>query len=170
MSEEEVESAAEVQEVPRQRLQEADVDEADSDVDKGRNKAPHGRIRWTDGMKYSLAKLASKHKGFIKSDESMEKKWDKIMDKVKLNTTVFGHCLTMTASSLRKQFDRFFAETMKEAGIADDAVNLSGLPENASEYQILMFNMGKELWEKKRSMKAAKEKQQPEETEGFAVS
>lgn len=99
-------------------------------------------FRWTDRQKEIFADQVSKYKGHLKNEETMEVKWKRINEKLVGKAEFSG--LNVTWQSLQNQYKRFSEATLKEIGISVEGANLSGLPENASNYVQYIVAMAKE--------------------------
>lgn len=109
-------------------------------------------FRWTDPLKEVLADLVNKNQGHLKTDETMETKWKRINEKLLSRSDFAG--LQISWQSLQNQYKRFLEATLKEHGISEEGANLSGLPEEASNYAKLLVAMAEEK-QKYDSMKKA---------------
>lgn len=99
-------------------------------------------FRWTDPLKEILADLVNKNQGHLKTDETMETKWKRIVEKLQTRSDFSG--LQISWQSLQNQFKRFLEATLKEYGVSEEGANLSGLPEEASNYVKLLVAMAEE--------------------------
>jgi hypothetical protein len=107
------------------------------------NTKKDGYIRWDDGMKLSLAKRACYHHAYIsttgKNALTMEQKWKKVIEDLANDPLFSGKPIGFKSwESVQTQFHRFRLEVTTAYGIDDEAVNLSGLDDEPSQYVTLM--------------------------------
>jgi hypothetical protein len=62
--------------------------------------------------------------------------------------------------ALQTQFHRFKDEVLRDVGITNEEVSLSGFPDEPNEFVTLMLNMAEEILTKKPEAKAIKEKKE----------
>ena len=82
-------------------------------------------FNWTDANKYEFAALVHKEHGHMKTEETYNVKWEKILTKLKEKSN-FSE-LKIKAPALRITFERFKDAVLKECGISEEGANLSGL-------------------------------------------
>ena len=109
-------------------------------------------FNWTEAKKYEFICLVQKESGHRKTDVSYKIKWETILTKLKAKSNFLE--LSIKAPALQNTFERFKDQVLKECGISEEGANLSGLPEEASEYVKLIVAMAEE--EFKRSIEAKK--------------
>lgn len=107
-------------------------------------------FNWTEAKKYEFACLVHKEHGHMKTDVSYKVKWENILTKLKAKPN-FSE-LSIKSPALQNTFERFKDQVLKECGISEEGANLSGLPEEASEYVKLIAAMAEE--ESKRDLAA----------------
>ena len=107
-------------------------------------------FNWTDANKYEFAALVHKEHGHMKTEETYNVKWEKILNKLKEKSN-FSE-LSIKAPALRNTFERFKDAVLKECGISEEGANLSGLKAEASAYVQLIVSMAEE--EHKRAYQA----------------
>ena len=111
---------------------------------------------WTEAKKHHFAVVVQKYEGHKKTADSMKIKWEKIHTKLLCESDFAG--LSIKQDSLKVQFDRNKTEVLESCGISEEGANLSGLPEEASEYIKLMILLAKEDHDLEHSKKVAKDK------------
>ena len=107
-------------------------------------------FNWTNTNKYKFAALVHKEHGHMKTEETYNVKWEKILTKLKEKSN-FSE-LSIKAPALRNTFERFKDAVLKECGISEEGANLSGLKAEASAYVQLIVSMAEE--EHKRAYQA----------------
>ena len=98
---------------------------------------------WTKEKKYVLAQLALKYKGYKNSDRTHAEKWEQILEKLKLK--VGFEELDIKPVPLHNHFKRMMEDVSELTGTSREGANLSGLPEEPSEYIKIMLNMYEEV-------------------------
>ena len=118
-------------------------------------------IRWTAEMKFKLAFYTSRHKAYIKSDESMAVKWKKVLDSLTKDSEFDENFKSSppTTDTLSITFKHHKDEVLKELGISEEGANLSGYEGEPSSFQLLMINMEEEIQNSSDKIKAAKLKE-----------
>jgi hypothetical protein len=101
--------------------------------------------RWSESMKHKLAVQVLRQNGYKRTGETMEKKWKTIAELLSADQEFSNSAITLEWNSLRKQFARLQEAVVKETGTDKPGVNLSGLAEKPSDFQILMLNMAEEV-------------------------
>jgi hypothetical protein len=114
-------------------------------------------FNWTEQRKHRFACIVQKYDGHKKTAETMKDKWAKILSKVESEQDMFVG-LSIKQDALKNQFDRLKQQVLKECGISEEGANLSGLPEEGSEYQNMMICLAKEDWQVENSKKDRKDK------------
>jgi hypothetical protein len=114
-------------------------------------------FNWTEPRKHRFAIIVQKYDGHKKTGETMKDKWAKILSKVESEQEMFAG-LAIKQEGLKNQFDRLKQQVLKECGISEEGANLSGLPEEGSEYQKLMICLAKEDWQIENCKKDKKDK------------
>lgn len=107
-------------------------------------------FNWTDANKYEFAVLVHKESGHMKTDETFNAKWERILAKLKEKPNFAD--LNIKFNALRNTYERFKDAVLKECGISEEGANLSGLPAEPSAYVKLIVSMAEE--EHKRARKA----------------
>jgi hypothetical protein len=118
-------------------------------------------FKWSEEMAYKLAKLVLRHKGYKRTELTMKDKWSSILSELKRDE-VF-HDLNISWESLQNAFRRNCEKVLKDAGISEEGANLSGLPEQPSDYQTLVINMAEEVAKEKDKSKRAAAKRKFEQ-------
>jgi hypothetical protein len=119
--------------------------------------------RWSQDIKHKVANLAKKHRGYIKTDESMDVKWTKILEELQNDFEFKSECdgrKELSWRAIYQFFNRSMQDILHQLGISEEAVNLSGLPEDATDYMILMVNMAHEVYTKKKAISEEKERKE----------
>lgn len=111
---------------------------------------------WTEAKKYEFACLVQKEYGHMKTDVSYKTKWETILTKLKAKTN-FSE-LSIKSNALQNTFERFKDQVLKECGISEEGANLSGLPEEASEYVKLIVALAEEEFRRSEAAKNAAKK------------
>ena len=124
------------------------------------------KVRWTDDMKLTLAKEVSQCLGYMKTADSMEVKWTKISDSISKKPAFEGLPLFQWGS-LKKMFDRWSEQMLKTYGVSEEGSNLSGLPEQPSEFELLILNMAQAKDESIKKKKIEKENTQKKQQSLF---
>ena len=120
-------------------------------------------MRWTDEMKLRMVQLCLKHKGYIRTEDNMNEKWNEILNAAKMDPLFIEMPKNYSAMSLQNKFKACKDEVLLELGITKEGANLSGLPSTMTEYQSLLVAMAEEVHKKTYSAaqdKAKKERQQ----------
>lgn len=111
---------------------------------------------WTETRKFRLASIVQKYSAHIKTKETLNEKWVKILDKLKSDAD-FAQ-LSIQTSGLEATFKRFLKEVLQKAGILEEGPNLFGRPEQPSDYEALMILLGKEAANQKAAREDGKQK------------
>jgi len=115
---------------------------------------------WTEERKYVLAQLALKYKGYKNSDRTHAEKWEQILEKLKLK--VGFEELDIKHVPLHNHFKRMMEDVSELTGTSKEGANLSGLPEEPSEYIKIMLNMYEEVQNNENLKKGMNEKKAAE--------
>ena len=108
-------------------------------------------FNWTEVCKLKFISIVHKYEGHKKSGETMKDKWEKIHSKIESDSQFAG--LSIKADALKNQFNRFKDAVLKECGISEEGANLSGLPEEASQYIKMMTTLAKENYDQENAKK-----------------
>lgn len=101
-------------------------------------------FRWTEAQREIFADIVQKESGFIRTDETMEVKWKKIIEKLKAKAEFTS--LQVGWQSLQNQFKRFMEQVLKNCGISQEGANLSGLSDEPNKYVKLMLSIAEEKY------------------------
>lgn len=115
---------------------------------------------WTEEKKYVLAQLTLKYKGYKNSDRTHAEKWEQILEKLKLK--VGFEELDIKLVPLHNHFKRMMEDVSELTGTSREGANLSGLPEEPSEYIKIMLNMYEEVQNNENIKKGMNEKKAAE--------
>ena len=96
----------------------------------------------------------------------MNEKWDAIVATLKRDTVLFAE-LESKPNSVKQQFKRITEAAMKACGITDQTVNLSGLSNQPSELQLLLFNMRMEVDNAKQIKQKEKKGRKEKKTDAW---
>lgn len=126
------------------------------------SRAPPSYLRWDDGMKLTLAKKVCIHKAYIITPGTkMETKWRRIIEELGSDEGFQGSKIESKPwESIQVQFHRFKDEVLSKCGVTSEAVNLSSMEEEPSEYVKLILNMAEEVETRKKDCDAKKEKRE----------
>ena len=131
-------------------------------------KFPTGYFSWTTNRKEKLAKVVKNVQAYIKTDTSFEIKFgivkQRLMDDDDFKAMEIGW------KALQTQFGRDSKEVLRECGISDERINLSGMEKKPTDYQSLHISMAEEVQRKdrKRIREATKEKEKEMILDGIA--
>ena len=131
-------------------------------------KFPSGYFSWTLARKEKLAKIVKNVQAYIKTDTSFEIKFGIVKQRLMEEDDFQG--MEIGWKALQTQFNRDTSLVLRECGIENDKINLSGMEKKPTEYQSLHISMAEEVQrkEKKRKLVATKEKEKEMILDGIA--
>ena len=88
----------------------------------------------------------------MRTNVSFKDKWDKILSILKAKPGFTE--LSIQSTALKNTYLRFKETVLKECGISEEGANLSGLPEEASEYVKLVVCMAKQEFTRAQTFKS----------------
>eukprot|EP01036_Dinobryon_divergens_P036041 gene36041-46832_t len=107
---------------------------------------------WTEAKKHEFMCLVQKENGHMKTNVSFKDKWEKILSLLKAKPGFID--ISIQSTALKNTYLRFKETVLKECGISEEGANLSGLPEEASEYVKLVVCMAKQEFTRAQTSKS----------------
>jgi hypothetical protein len=107
---------------------------------------------WTEAKMHEFMCLVQKENGHMKTNVSFKDKWDKILSLLKAKPGFTE--ISIQSTALKNTYLRFKETVLKECGISEEGANLSGLPEEASEYVKLVVCMAKQEFTRAQTSKS----------------
>ena len=105
-------------------------------------------ILWTEPREYILASLFKAKKAYMKTKNmKMEDKKLMVLNEIRCHPAFSGESSKLTVGGISAKFARMEQSVLVKYSLDAEGSNLSGLPENPTRVEELMYNMLKEKME-----------------------